>query len=205
MVEWMQHLMENLGYLGIFLLMVLENLFPPIPSELIMPSAGFTAARGKLSLWGVVLAGTLGSVVGTLPLYFIGRAFGEARLMAWADRHGKWLTLSGKDIKKADDWFDRHGSGAVLFGRLIPGLRSLLSLPAGMSEMPLPRFLLFSAIGSGLWAAALAYAGYLLGENYAQVEHLISPISKVVLVAALLWVGVVFVRRKREQAGTAQE
>ena len=199
MVEWMQHLMENLGYLGIFLLMVLENLFPPIPSELIMPSAGFTAARGKLSLWGVVLAGTLGSVVGTLPLYFIGRAFGEARLMAWADRHGKWLTQSGKDIKKADEWFDRHGSKAVLFGRMVPGIRSLLSLPAGMSHMPLPKFLIYSAIGSALWSLALAYAGYALGENYDRVEQYVGPASKVIL--GLLVVGAVawFLKRKREQ------
>ncbi|MFC3832341.1 MULTISPECIES: DedA family protein [Deinococcus] len=200
MVEWVQGLMDSLGYVGILLLMVLENLFPPIPSELIMPSAGFAAARGDLNLIVVILMGTLGSVVGTLPLYYIGRAFGEDRLVEWADKHGKWLTLSGKDIKKADDWFDRHGTKAVLFGRMVPGIRSLLSLPAGMSEMPLPKFLLYSAIGSGLWASALAGAGYLLGDNYEQVEQYVGPASKVILavlaVAAVMW----FVRRRREQA-----
>ncbi|KEF33651.1 alkaline phosphatase [Deinococcus sp. RL] len=199
MADWVQGLMDSMGYLGILLLMILENLFPPIPSELIMPSAGFAAARGDLSLPLVILMGVLGSVIGTLPLYYIGRAFGEERLVAWADKHGKWLTLSGQDIRRADDWFDRHGAKAVLFGRLVPGIRSLLSLPAGMSEMPMPKFLIYSAIGSGLWSTALAYAGYVLGENYDRVEQYISPVSKIVLVglavAALAW----FLKRRREQ------
>lgn len=199
MTDWIQNLMDSMGYLGILLLMVLENIFPPIPSELIMPSAGFAAARGDMSLGMVVLMGTLGSVLGTLPLYYIGKAFGEDKLVAWADKHGKWLTLSGKDIRKADDWFDRHGSKAVLFGRMVPGIRSLLSLPAGMSEMPLPKFLIYSAIGSALWSAALAYAGYALGENYDRVEQYVGPASKVIL--GLLVVGAVawFLKRKREQ------
>ncbi|WP_027460561.1 DedA family protein [Deinococcus murrayi] len=199
MADWVQGLMDSMGYLGILLLMILENLFPPIPSELIMPSAGFAAARGDLSLPLVILMGVLGSVIGTLPLYYIGRAFGEERLVAWADKHGKWLTLSGQDIRRADDWFDRHGAKAVLFGRLVPGIRSLLSLPAGMSEMPMPKFLIYSAIGSGLWSTALASAGYVLGENYDRVERYISPVSKIVLggvaVAALAW----FLKRRREQ------
>ncbi|WP_339094800.1 DedA family protein [Deinococcus sp. VB343] len=199
MTEWIQNLMDSMGYLGILLLMILENVFPPIPSELIMPSAGFAAARGDMTLGMVILMGTLGSVIGTLPLYYIGRAFGEDKLVAWADKHGKWLTLSGKDIRKADDWFDRHGNKAVLFGRMVPGIRSLLSLPAGMSEMPLPKFLIYSAIGSALWSAALAYAGYALGENYDRVEQYVGPASKIILgvvvVGAIVW----FIRRKREQ------
>ncbi|MDL2344584.1 DedA family protein [Deinococcus sp. MIMF12] len=199
MADWVQGLMDSMGYLGILLLMILENLFPPIPSELIMPSAGFAAARGEMSLPIVILMGVLGSVLGTLPLYYIGRAFGEERLVAWADKYGKWLTLSGKDIRKADDWFDKHGTKAVLFGRMVPGIRSLLSLPAGMSEMPMPKFLIYSAIGSGLWATALATAGYVLGENYDRVEQYISPVSKIVLavvvVAAVAW----FLKRRREQ------
>ncbi|WP_407541389.1 DedA family protein [Deinococcus radiomollis] len=157
MAEWTLDLMNTLGYLGIVLLMVLENL--PLPSELILPAAGFAAAHGDLNLPLVVLAGALGSVLGTLPLYHIGRAVGEEQLVKWADRYGKWLTLSGKDLRRADDWFDRHGPRAVLFGRMVPGIRSLLSLPAGMSEMALPKFLLYSSVGSGLWAALLALLG----------------------------------------------
>lgn len=199
MADWVQGLMDSMGYLGILLLMILENLFPPIPSELIMPSAGFAAARGDLSLPIVILMGVLGSVIGTLPLYYIGRAFGEERLVAWADKHGKWLTLSGKDIRKADDWFDQHGTKAVLFGRMVPGIRSLLSLPAGMSEMPMPKFLIYSAIGSALWATALASAGYVLGENYDRVEQYISPISKIVLAAVVVAAVAWFLKRRREQ------
>lgn len=199
MTDWIQNLMDSMGYFGILLLMVLENVFPPIPSELILPSAGFAAARGDMTLPMVILMGTLGSVIGTLPLYYIGRAFGEDKLVAWADKHGKWLTLSGKDIKKADDWFDRYGTKIVLFGRMVPGIRSLLSLPAGMSEMSLPKFLLYSAIGSGLWSALLSYAGYALGENYDRVAQYVDPASKIILglvvVGAIFW----FIKRKREQ------
>ena len=204
MADWIQNLMDSMGYFGILFLMIVENVFPPIPSELIMPSAGFAAARGDMNLVVVVLMGTLGSVLGTLPLYYLGRAFGEKRLMEWADRHGKWLTLSGKDIKQADDWFDRHGTKAVLFGRMVPGIRSLLSLPAGMSEMPMVKFLIYSAIGSALWSGALATAGYLLGENYDQVEQYIGPASKIILglvvVAAVVW----FIRRRREATQRTQ-
>ncbi len=199
MAEWTLNLMNSLGYLGIVLLMILENLFPPLPSELILPAAGFAAARGDLNLPGVVLSGALGSVLGTLPLYYIGRAVGEERLVGWADRYGKWLTLRGKDIRQADDWFDRHGPKAVLFGRMVPGIRSLLSLPAGMSEMALPKFLLYSAIGSGLWAAVLSGAGYLLGDHYEQVSRYVGPIGSglvaLLVVFAVVWV----VRRKRAE------
>jgi membrane protein DedA with SNARE-associated domain len=200
MADWVQNMMDSLGYLGILLLMILENLFPPIPSELILPSAGFAASRGQLSLPLVIAVGTLGSVIGTLPLYYIGRAFDEARLVKWADQYGKWLTLSSKDIRRADAWFDRHGTQTVLFGRMVPGIRSLLSLPAGMSDMPMPKFLLYSAIGSGLWATILAGAGYLLGENYDRVEQYVGPASRIILgilvVAAVVW----FLRRRKAQA-----
>ena len=198
----MLNLMNQMGYLGIFLLMILENLFPPIPSELIMPSAGFAASpeQGQLNIFGVVLAGALGSVVGTLPLYYIGKVFGEERAIAWADRYGKWLTVSGEDIRKADDWFDQHGTKAVLFGRMVPGIRSLLSLPAGVSGMPLPKFLLYSFLGSGIWAGLLAAAGYFLGENYDRVEQYVGPASKIILGALALWFVWWIIKRRREQA-----
>ncbi|MFC6591978.1 DedA family protein [Deinococcus lacus] len=200
MVEWMQNLMDSLGYLGIFLLMVAENLFPPIPSELIMPSAGFAAARGDMTLPMVILMGTLGSVVGTLPLYYIGKFFGEERLIQWADQYGKWLTLSGDDIRRAGEWFDRHGTRAVLFGRMVPGIRSLLSLPAGINSMSMPAFLIYSALGSALWSGLLAYAGYALGENYDQVERYVGPASKVILGLLIAGFIIWILRRKQAQA-----
>ena len=187
MVDWIQNLIERLGYLGLAFLMFIENVFPPIPSELIMPLAGFTASRGELSFLGVVLAGTLGATLGALPLYYLGRLIGEERLIAWADRYGKWIGLDGADIRKADTWFDNHGNWVVLFARLVPGVRSLISIPAGVSGMALLPFLLYTVVGAGLWCAALAYAGHLLGENYEAVERYIGPASWVVLGAVVLF------------------
>lgn len=197
MLEWIQNTMTGLGYPGVALLMFVENVFPPIPSELIMPLAGFTAGRGDLSFVGVVLAGSLGSLVGQLPLYYLGRWVGEDQLVAWAERYGKWLTVSGKDIRRADDWFDKHGHKTVFFARLVPGVRSLISIPAGLSEMNLPIFLLYSAFGTGLWALILASLGALLGENYDVVEIYLGPVSFVVLGGLLLWAIVWVVQRRR--------
>ena len=197
MLEWIQNTMTSLGYPGVALLMFVENVFPPIPSELIMPLAGFTAGRGDLSFVGVVLAGALGSLVGQLPLYYLGRWVGEDQLVAWAERYGKWLTVSGKDIRRADDWFDKHGHKTVFFARLVPGIRSLISIPAGLSEMHLGMFLLYSALGTSLWALILASLGAVLGENYDVVDTYLGPVSFVVLGGLLLWAIVWVVRRKR--------
>jgi membrane protein DedA with SNARE-associated domain len=204
MVEWITRTMESLGYWGIALLMFLENLFPPIPSELIMPLAGFVAGQGKLAFWGVVAAGLLGSLVGQLPLYYLGRYVGEARLKRWADRYGHWLTVGADDIDRAKGWFERHGGGAVLVCRLVPGVRSLISIPAGMARMPLPSFMLYSAVGMGVWTVVLAFLGRLLGQNYSAVERYLGPTTYVVLgviaVVAVVWV----LRRKRQQATDAR-
>jgi membrane protein DedA with SNARE-associated domain len=202
MLEWITGVMNSMGYIGIVFLMFLENVFPPIPSELVMPFAGFTAAQGKLSLVGVILAGMAGSVLGSLPLYYAGKLLGEERLKSLADRYGKWLTVSGDDIEKAKRWFDRHGNKAVFFCRLIPGIRSLISLPAGMAAMPLPLFLLYSAIGTGLWAGLLAWLGSLLGDNYDKVARYLGPATYVILGALLCAIIFVVVRRKKAQ--TAQ-
>lgn len=192
MADWVVRVMEQGGYGGLLLLMVLENLFPPLPSELVLPAAGFAAARGALELPLVIVFGTLGSVIGTLPLYVLGRVWGEERAAAWADRWGGWLTVSGRDVRAAGGWFARHGEGAVLFGRMVPGVRSLLSLPAGVARMPLWRFLLYSALGSALWTGLLAGAGHTLGRNYARVAEVIGPLGGAVLAAlvgaaATLW------------------
>lgn len=205
MLDWIKNLMDSLGYIGIVCLMFLENVFPPIPSEVIMPLAGFTAAQGNLSFIGVVLAGTLGSVVGALPLYYLGRVVGEDRLKQWADRYGKWLTVSGKEIERADQWFERHGPKAVFIGRLVPGVRSLISIPAGISGMNLLQFLLYSAVGALIWTALLAYLGWLLGENYERVNTYLGPITYVVvgglLIAGIIWV----VRRKKQHTAGESE
>jgi len=186
MLEWITGLMNSMSYFGVGLLMFLENVFPPIPSELIMPLAGYVVAQGKLTFIGVVIAGTIGSVVGALPLYYIGKMVGQERLKKWADKYGRWLTVSSDELDKTKAWFDQRGAVAVLICRLIPGVRSLISIPAGINEMNLGTFLLYSTIGAGIWSALLATAGKLLGNNFKQMDKFLGPASYVVLGALLI-------------------
>lgn len=202
MATWVINTIYATAYWGIVFLMVVENVFPPIPSEVIMPLAGFMATKGRLALFGVILAGTLGSVLGAIPLYYLGRKIGDERLKAFADRHGRWLTVSREDLDKAGQWFDRHGGMAVLLCRLVPGIRSLISIPAGIQGMPLVPFLLFTAIGAGLWTALLAFAGYLLGRNFHQVEAYLDPVSYVVLAVILVFYVWRVVTHKGQQVAT---
>ncbi|MBA3305709.1 MAG: DedA family protein [Thermoleophilaceae bacterium] len=187
MFDWITGLVEATGYVGILLLMLVENVFPPIPSELIMPLAGFTAAQGRLSLALVVLAGTAGSLLGALFWYALGRWLGADRLKRFAARHGRWLTLSPVEVDRAEAWFQQHGAKAVLLGRLVPGVRSLISVPAGVTGMKLPGFLAWTALGTGLWTALLAGAGYALQGQYALVADYVNPASNVVVGLLFAW------------------
>lgn len=197
MTEWITNTMNSLGYLGIGLLMFLENLFPPIPSELIMPLAGFTVAQGKMNFVLAVTAGVIGTMLGALPWYYAGKIVGEPRLRHLADRYGKWVALSGKDIDKANYWFNKHGVKAVFLCRLVPGVRTVISLPAGISNISLAAFLIFSTAGTTLWVLLLTTLGYVLGDNYELVDEYLGPISKIVflglMIAFIVWV----VRRKQ--------
>ena len=192
MKEWVIETMSSLGYVGIGLLMFLENLFPPIPSELIMPLAGFTAAQGKMQLVPAIAAGVIGTVLGAFPWYYLGKVVSEERIKGWADRYGRWLGISGADIDKANRWFDRHGKKAVLLCRMVPGVRTLISLPAGINAMPMVPFLLYSTIGTVLWVTFLTMAGYFLGNNYEVVDKYLDPISKIVavtlVIALIIWI-----------------
>lgn len=181
MHEWIHSTTTALGYPGIALLMFIENVFPPLPSELIMPLAGFAAAEGDLSLVGVIAAGSLGALLGQLPFYLLGRWLGEETLVSWADRYGRFLLLSGRDLERADRWFDRHGVRAVFFGRLVPGLRSLIPIPAGLSGMPVLRFLLYSLFGTVVWTLLLALLGFVLRQNYALVGRYLGSLPLVVI------------------------
>lgn len=185
MTDWIVAFIEGHGYLGIAALMLLENVVPPIPSELIMPFAGFSVAKGHLHFVGVVAAGTVGSLLGTLPWYFAGRALGADRLKRWASRHGRWLTVAADDIDVARRWFDRCGPAAVALGRLIPAVRSVISAPAGVACMSLPTFLLWSAAGSLVWVTALTTLGWALQNHYSEVGAWIDPVAKLVVGAAL--------------------
>lgn len=177
MFGWIADLISRTGYLGIALLMFFENLFPPIPSELVMPLAGFDAARGELNVVGVVAAGTVGSVLGAVFWYYVGKLVGAERLKGWAGRHGRWLTMRPEDVDEVDSWFDRHCGKAVLIGRLVPAIRTLISIPAGIFGMSLPRFLLFSTLGTVLWNTLLTAAGYALESRYAAVAEYLNPVT----------------------------
>jgi membrane protein DedA with SNARE-associated domain len=201
MLDWITNTITSLGYIGIALLMLLENIFPPLPSEVIMPLAGFTVQQGKLTLPLVILAGTIGSVLGALPWYYAGKLIGERRLRQWVDRHGKWLTLSGSDIDKSKQWFRKYGGAVVFFGRLIPAIRTYISIPAGFEEMSLLPFLLYSTVGTLVWVGLLGYAGFVLGQNYQLVKQFLSPISLIVLVLLLVAFGTWFTRRRRKKRG----
>jgi membrane protein DedA with SNARE-associated domain len=200
MAEWVTAIFDRLGYLGVFLLMLAENVFPPIPSEVVMPLAGYAAARGSVSLAGVIVAGVLGSLAGAAFWFWIGARFGLERLRRAAASHGRWLTIAPPDVDRSVRWFDRHGRMAVLFGRLVPAVRTLISVPAGVLGMPLAQFALYTTVGTAVWTTALAWAGHALGARHEVVAAWIDPVSTVVLVAlvgAYLWRVATFGRRLR--------
>ncbi|MEV7070611.1 DedA family protein [Streptomyces sp. NPDC093990] len=199
-IAWVNGLMDTLGALGAGVAIALENLFPPIPSEAILPLAGFAASTGRLSLVAVLLWTTAGSVVGALALYGVGALLGRDRTVALAAR---LPLLKVSDIERTEAWFLRHGTKAVFFGRMIPVFRSLVSVPAGVERMPLPVFLALTTLGSSLWNTAFVLAGHALGANWTQVTDVVSAYSKVVLgAAALAVVAFVAVRLLRRPSST---
>jgi membrane protein DedA with SNARE-associated domain/uncharacterized membrane protein YkvA (DUF1232 family) len=181
MFDWLKSLVSESGYFGITLLMVAENLFPPIPSELIMPLAGFVAAQGRLHPILVVLAGTVGSVLGALPWYYVGKALGRQRMLHLAARHGRWLTLDKNDMEKAIDWFEWNRVMAVFIGRLVPAVRTLISVPAGIAHMPIGPFLLASSAGTVIWTGLLTAAGFVLKSQYKLVGTYMDGVSKIII------------------------
>ncbi|MBD0270029.1 MAG: DedA family protein [Cyanobacteria bacterium Co-bin8] len=199
MLDWITRIVETLGYWGILALMFLENVLPPIPSEVVMPLSGFAASQSDLKFWLVVAAGAAGSVAGTLPWYFVGKYVGQERLMHWADRHGHWLAISSKDISKATNWFNhRQGYWVVLLARMVPGIRTYVSIPAGISRMRLLPYLAYSLVGTVIWVSGLAIAGYFLGSHYDVVSRYIRPVSVVVILGMLGFsIGWVLLRKRK--------
>ena len=195
--EWVLAVMEKLGYLGIAFLMFLDNIFPPIPSEIIMPSAGYTASKGDLSLIGVIIAGSAGSLIAAMILYWIGRKIPEQRLFSFIEHYGKFLRIKVTDLEKALGWFNQHGHKIVFFGRMIPAVRSLISIPAGMSKMPFGKFMTYSALGTIIWTTFLACLGFYLGENQEMMSTILSRIGYVILAIAFIICGIWLYKRKR--------
>lgn len=183
MQDWINSTVETLGVWGIAALMFLENIFPPIPSELIMPLAGFSASNGTMSLWSVIAAGVGGSLLGQYPLYYLGRSVGRRRLHRLADRYGKWAMVSGEDVDRAADWLHRHGAIAVFSCRMVPGLRSFISIPAGTGKMNLLVFTAYSVLGITIWSTLLAVVGYMLGSNHERISKFLGPAGTVIWVA----------------------
>ena len=190
MSDWVIRLIEQSGYLGVAFLMFLETIFPPIPSEVIMPIAGMAAAKGKLGFLPVVASGTAGAMLGNTVWYLAARALGVHRLKPLITRYGRWLTVSWPEVARAERWFAQHGTFFVFFGRLLPTVRSLVSVPAGLLRMRFKSFFVASLLGTAGWTTLLAGAGYQLQDNVAEVEQMIGPASNAVLVvlaAGYLW------------------
>jgi membrane protein DedA with SNARE-associated domain len=194
--DWVRNTVSAGGYPALGGLILAENLFPPIPSELILPLAGFYVGQGEMTFVLAVLAATLGSLAGALILYAIARFGGRKLVLSF----GKVLRIKASDLDRADHWFDRHGAPIVLFGRLIPGARSLVSIPAGLSEMPIPKFIGLTAAGSTAWNCALIGAGWALGEHYEKVGGIVGPIGTAVVGLCVLAVIALVIRAYRKRA-----
>ncbi|WP_265570382.1 DedA family protein [Sphingomicrobium nitratireducens] len=182
MSDWVVQLIEQSSYLGIAFLMLLETVFPPIPSELIMSIAGIKAGQGQLDFVWVVAAGTTGAMLGNIFWYLVARALGLQRFRPFVERWGRWLTLTWKEVERAEKWFARHGGFFVMIGRMVPTIRSLVSVPAGLLKMRFRTFVIASTLGTACWTALLAFAGFKLGENFEQIDVYLGPLSNAVIV-----------------------
>jgi membrane protein DedA with SNARE-associated domain len=184
--NWILSIMEHLGYVGIAFLMFLDNIFPPIPSEIIMPSAGYSASQGQHLLVGVIIAGCIGSLLAAALLYWVGYLFKHDSIFRFVDQYGKYFFTTTDDVKKALLWFEKYGHRIVFFGRMIPAIRSIISIPAGMSRMPFWKFMFFSTLGTIIWTAFLACIGYYFGENQALMQEIFSRVSSIIIIIILV-------------------
>lgn len=202
MQEAIISIMNNFGYFGVFFLIAIENIFPPIPSEVILLFGGFMTTHSKLSIIGIIIASTIGSVVGALILYYIGKILNKDKLKKIVrGKIGKILRLKEKDIDKADEWFDKKGNKTVFFCRFIPILRSLISVPAGMSEMEMPKFLLYTTVGSAIWNTTITIIGSIVGENWEGVVEIFdkySHITLIVLVVIFIIIAVIYFKKRKK-------
>lgn len=190
MTDWVIRLIEQSGYLGVGFLMFVETVFPPIPSEVIMPIAGLAAVNGPMTLPGVIASGTIGAMFGNFFWYLVARVIGLERFRPLIEKHGRWLTLDWYDVIKAEKLFGRFGAIIVGIGRLLPTIRSVVSIPAGLLRMRLRSFLIWSTIGTAGWSSALAVAGYVLGKQFGEVDAILGPLSSTIIaliVLAYVW------------------
>jgi membrane protein DedA with SNARE-associated domain len=200
LAEWVTSVIEALGYPGLTILVALENVFPPIPSEVILPLAGFLTGQNRFSFPIVLFATTLGSLLGALLLYGIGAAIGQTRVQWLVEKYGRWALLTPQDLTRAEEWFDRFGPIAVFTGRLVPIVRSLVSIPAGYRRMPIGQFLLLTGAGSLLWNGALVTLGWIFGENWHTIERYVGWLQYIVIaVVAVLIVRFIWLRLRQRR------
>ncbi|MGQ0589454.1 MAG: DedA family protein [Sphingosinicella sp.] len=185
--DWVILLIDWGGYVGVFLLMLLETVFPPIPSEVVLPIAGMRAANGPLGLPGVIIASTLGTMTGNFLWYLAARSVGLDRFRYFITRYGRWITLDWYDVERVQNLFGRFGPGIVFVGRMLPTIRTFISVPAGIVRMGLGPFLIWSTVGTALFAAALAGAGYAAGSRFREIEEIAGPVSSAVIVGIIFW------------------
>ena len=184
--------------------MFLENIIPPIPSEIIMPLGGFFVYQQKLNFYILIFWGLFGTILGSLPWYYLGRLVNEKRISIFLDKKGKYLGISSKDLIKSKTWFERYGVSLVFWGRLVPGIRTLISVPAGIELMPLRKFLIWTTLGSLIWVVVLTYAGYLFGENYSiiatyleQIKYFVKPILILIFLYFFIKLIIRFIKKIR--------
>ncbi len=195
LTEWARDVLTGLGYPGVVILIIIESVFPPIPSEIILPLAGFLASEGEFQLVLLIGAATVGSVLGALVPYVLARSVPFATLTRWFERYGRYALTGPEDLDKSMEWFDRYARWAVLLGRLMPGIRSLVSVPAGVARMNLAEFIFLTAIGSAIWNAALILTGWLLGSQWSRASEY-TDIFELIVIAAVAVVAVSFVTRR---------
>ena len=208
MADWVIRLIDSTGYAGVFLLMLLETIFPPVPSEVIMPVAGLRAANGPMTLGGVIASGTAGAMVGNLFWYLVARGVGVDRLKRFIERRGRWLALDWYDVEKIERLFGRYGSWVVLIGRMLPTARTMISVPAGFLRMHLAQFFIWSTIGTAVWSSVLAIAGFGLGMQFGEVEKIVGPISSAIIfliVLGYIWRQVTWNKRIAKRVAASQE
>lgn len=186
MTDWVVDLIDAGGVVAVGLLMFLETVFPPIPSELIMSLAGIRAGQGEMSLAGIIVAGTIGAMLGNIFWYAVARALGIERFKPLIDRYGRWITITWPEIERGQKWFARYGTFIVFMGRMLPTVRSLISIPAGLLKMRWKSFLIASTIGTAGWTSLLAFAGYQLGSRFEEIDAFLGPISTAIVVTLLI-------------------
>ncbi len=199
MLQWIQSVIASGHYPGLIFLTFIENVFPPIPSELIMPFAGSLARKGSMNFVLAVLSGTVGSTLGSLPLYYAGSVLGEKRVRKFLDSYGIWVGVDGTDLDKSKKWFAKHQGKAVFAGRLVPGIRGFIAIPAGLSKMPMAPFLALTFAGCGAWSLILTTLGFLLGPQFATIDRVLGPVSKFILIGIVAWLIWRGVQKRRKQ------